>query len=653
MMIGVHDEDYRPLRDYALIGDAHTAALVSSDGSVDWLCWPRFDSAAVFCRLLDSHLGGYFRVGPASPHAASTRSYVENTNVLATIFSTGTGRFRLTDLMPVERLTETHEREDIASSYRVLRLVEGIEGEAEVEISFRPTFDYARAEASFDLREGGVVAYAGREALVLTCPAKFERDERGALRCRFKIKAGERRWLTLTYFGDRDSMSVALPTIDADAELQRTLSYWREWSGCCMYTGPYERLVRRSALVLKLLTYEPTGALVAAPTTSLPEEIGGVRNWDYRFTWLRDSSLILYSLQLLGYYEEAADFFDWLDALCIPCGRELQIMYRIDGEPHLPERTLDHLEGYRGSRPVRIGNAAFEQKQLDIYGEVIDAAYLCHEHIRRPISADMWEMLRYMADRTAERWREPDRGIWEVRGGPRHFLYSKLMCWVALDRALRLSERGGLTGNVATWEKEREAIRREILTEGYNEKIGAFTQALGETALDASALTIPQVGFLPATDPRVTSTINRIQERLTSHGLVYRYLSDDALPGAEATFALCSFWLVDCLAQCGRVDEACALFERVTAYANDLGLLSEEIDPVSRELWGNYPQGFTHLGLIRSALNIAKAESLGAEERPENQAERAGKMARTGQLTGHRAAHAKISRKHSKGGRSY
>jgi len=355
-----------------------------------------------------------------------------------------------------------------------------------------------------------------------------------------------------------------------------------------------------------------------------------VRNWDYRFTWLRDSSLILYSMQLLGYYEEATDFFDWLHRLCIPCGRELQIMYRIDGDAHLPERTLDHLEGYRGSRPVRVGNAAYGQKQLDIYGEVIDAAYLFHERMRRPIRSDMWEMLRYMADQTAARWHEPDRGIWEVRGGPRHFLYSKLMCWVALDRALRLSKRDGLTADASKWEREREAIRQEILTEGYNEKVGAFTQALGEAALDASALTIPQLGFLPATDPRVVSTVNKIRERLTSHGLVYRYLSDDALPGGEATFALCSFWLVDCLAQGGRVDEARELFERVTGYSNDLGLLSEEIDPVSRELLGNYPQGFTHLGLIRSALNIAKCASLGAEDQPETQAERARKIERSG-----------------------
>ena len=622
-MAGTHD-DYRPLRDYALIGDAHTAALVSSDGSIDWLCWPRFDSPAVFCRLLDKAKGGHFRVGPSEPpRATPTRSYVEETNVLATVFAGDAGRFRLTDLMPVERLSETHEREDIASSYRVVRLLEGLEGESAVEVSFRPTFDYARAEVSYDVRDRLVVARAGREALALSSPGKFERDASGGLTCRFKLSAGERRGLVLNYFADAGRAPMTPPDVDAEAELRRTLRYWREWSGACEYEGPYHELVRRSALVLKLLTYEPTGALVAAPTTSLPEELGGVRNWDYRFTWLRDSSLIIYSLQLLGYHEEATDLFDWLDALCIPCGRELQIMYRIDGGAHLPETTLDHLEGYRGSRPVRVGNGAFDQKQLDIYGEVIDAAHLYHERMRRPLRADLWEMIRYMAGQTAERWREPDQGIWEVRGGPRHFLYSKLMCWVALDRALRLSAREGLACDAGAWGAARDEIRAAILAEGYDERVGAFTQALGESALDASALTIPQLGFLPATDPRVVSTVDKIRERLTSHGLVYRYLTDDALPGSEATFALCSFWLVDCLAQQGRVGEARELFERVAGYANDLGLLSEEIDPVSRELLGNYPQGFTHLGLIRSALNIAKAEATGAEHRPENQAERA------------------------------
>jgi alpha,alpha-trehalase len=623
--------EFRPIRDYAIIGDAHTAALVSSAGSVDWCCWPNFDSPAVFCRLLDRHKGGWFRVGPAGEHLSS-RCYIEQTNVLVTTFATDAGQCRLTDFMPVEELTASHLGEDIASKQRILRLVEGLSGEVELEISFRPTFDYARAEAAFDRSEHRIIARTGHEALVLDCGVPLQHGDSGALVGRTKIRAGQRLWLALSYVSG-ETASPTLPAIDCDAELQRTLAYWRQWSGTCTYQGPYAQMVRRSALVLKLLTYEPTGALVAAPTTSLPEQVGGLRNWDYRYTWLRDSSLILYALQLLGYYEEATDFFGWLDRLCIPCGHELQIMYRIDGGDELPEHTLDDLEGYRRSRPVRIGNGAYRQQQLDVYGEVLDAAHLHHEGLGQPVSPQLWQTLSYLADQTARRWREKDSGIWEVRGGPRHFLYSKLLSWVALDRAIRLARRENLPGDVNGWSKSREAIRHAILTEGYDEKLGAFTQSFGEPVLDASALVIPQVGFLPATDPRVRSTVEKIRGQLTAHGLVYRYNTDvtaDGLQGTEGTFALCSFWMVDNLAQQGRVDEARTLFEKIIGYANDLGLLSEEIEPTSNELLGNFPQGFTHLGLIRSALNIARAETHGPEEQAQGATERANKIEKAG-----------------------
>jgi GH15 family glucan-1,4-alpha-glucosidase len=626
------ERGYRPIRDYALIGDGHTAALVASDGSIDWCCWPHFDSPAVFCHLLDARRGGWFGIGPTKSHAVS-RSYMSPTSVLATTFKTDGGQFRLTDFMPVERLTESHRGEDIASSHRILRLIEGLAGSVEVEIVFRPTFDYARARTTVTPRPGGAVAHAGREALGLACPAQLRPERGGALTARFRIATGERLWVVLSYHADTDPEDVELASPDGEAELGRTLAYWKEWWQTCTYEGPYRDLVRRSALTLKLLTFEPTGALVAAPTTSLPEKTGGVRNWDYRYTWLRDSSLILYALQLLGYYEEATDFFEWLDGLRI--GRrshELQIMYTIGGASSLPEQTLDHLEGYRGSRPVRVGNAAFKQKQLDVYGEVLDAAYLYQERMKRPVRIEWWDELQYMAEQTVARWRETDSGIWEVRGGEKHFLYSKLLCWVALDRATRLAARLRPQEDTSIWQRTRDEIRRAILTEGYSREVGAFTQAFGERALDASALVIPLIGFLPATDARVRSTVERIQERLTAHGLVYRYLTEDGLPGDEATFALCSFWLVDNLALGGRLDEAHALFERITGYSSDLGLLSEEIDPTSGELLGNYPQGFTHLGLIRSALNIAKAEALGPEEQAETSAERAGKMENAGQV---------------------
>ena len=625
------ERGYRPVRDYALIGDAHTAALVAKDGSIDWCCWPRFDSPAVFCRLLDAARGGWSQICPADAYEVS-RSYVGTTNVLAAEFKTGGGRVRLTDFMPVERLTESHRGEDIAPSRRVLRLVEGIGGSVELEVGFFPTFDFARADTALEACEGGAVATAGREALALSCAARMRRDDSGALVGRFEVKEGERVWVALNYFPDALSKDFRPPRAESDDELKKTLSYWEEWWRACRYEGPYSEQVRRSALVLKLLTYEPTGAFVAAPTTSLPEEVGGVRNWDYRYTWLRDSSLILYTLMLLGYHEEAEDFFGWLDSLGIPRQKRLQIMYALDGKSCLPERKLEHLEGYRGSRPVRVGNAAFDQKQLDVYGEVLDAVYLYHERARRDIPESWWDDIQFMAARTVEGWREPDSGIWEVRGRPRHFLYSKLMCWVALDRAVRLAGTSHTSADVSAWEKERETVRELILREGYNERVGAFTQYLGGEALDASALIIPQTGFLPPTDARVKSTVERVRERLTSHGLVYRYLNEDGLPGGEGTFALCSFWLVDNLAAQGRVDEAKELFEKIVGYASDLGLLSEEIDPAGDELLGNYPQGFSHLALIRSALNISRAEAEGAKEHPQTSAEQAEDVERSGQF---------------------
>lgn len=598
---------YRPIGDYALIGDAHSAALVSRTGSIDWCCWPHFDSPAVFCRLLDANKGGFFEIGPVANFEV-TRSYVPTTNILTTTFTTDTGKFRLTDFMPVEPVTRTHRGEDIVSRYQIVRLIEGITGDVEVELEFKPTFDYARAETTLESCRGGVIARAGKEALALYCSQNFDCADAKVTKS-FVVRERERHWVTLSYYQDTTRQRIYLPSIDANAALETTARYWRDWWQTCRYDGPYSPLVHRSALVLKLLTFEPSGALIAAPTTSLPETIGGVRNWDYRFAWLRDSALIIYALQLLGYRDEATDFFNWLERLCIAERKEPHIMYQIDGGSDLEEQTLDHLAGYRDSRPVRIGNAAFQQKQLDVYGHVLDAALLYQERLRAPLPENWWNEVCFMANETVRHWRAPDNGIWEFRGGKKHFLYSKLLCWVALDRAIRLALGSGFPAKIDSWVSSRNEIRKAILTVGFDVEVGAFTQAFGEKHLDASALVIPLCGFLPASDPRVLSTVQRIQEKLTSKGMVYRYLSEDGLPGHEGTFALCSFWLVDNLALQGRIEEARELFERIASYANDLGLLAEEINPETGELLGNFPQGFTHLGLIRAALHIAEAES--------------------------------------------
>jgi GH15 family glucan-1,4-alpha-glucosidase len=605
------DSNYLAIRDYAVIGDGHTAALVGSNGSIDWCCCPQFDSPAVFCRLLDASRGGWCRIGPATP-ASITREYVPSTNILETTFQTEHAEWRITDFMPVQGGAANDKHDE--ASHRILRLVQGLRGDASCVVEFRPTFDYARAPTEIEITPLGAHAHKAHECMHLRSPVPLQLDERGAAIARWSVHAGDRTWFELRYA----SAAAASSQPDFEAALQSTLAYWRSWSARCTYDGPYHPLVRRSALALKLLTFEPTGAIIAAPTTSLPEELGGVRNWDYRYTWLRDSSLTLYALQSIGYHEEADAFFKWLEQLCLCCSGRPQIMYSIEAGTDLTELTLDHLAGYRNSRPVRIGNAAFRQKQLDIYGEVLDAAHLHVEWMKHPLVSKTWGVFTRFADAAATRWREPDQGIWEVRGGPRHFLYSKLMCWVALDRAVKISETLALLANTERWRATREEIRAEILCRGYNDELGAFTQSLDGSVLDASALAVPMTGFLPATDPRVLSTMDRIQEQLTRNGLVHRYWpseTDDGVAGSEAAFALCSFWLVDNLALTGRIAEAREMFERIVGYANDVGLLAEEIEPHSGDLLGNFPQGFTHLALIRAALSIAKTERRGGPER--------------------------------------
>ena len=590
----------RPIADYAVIGNGRTAALVARNGSIDWCCWPRFDGPAVFCRLLDARHGGAFRIEPAGPYETSRR-YVEATNILETTFRTPDGEVRLSDFMPAPSDSEDGR----IFPHRLLRRIEGLASRVEVDIEFRPTFDYGRASAELILDSRGALARTEQEALSLVSPVPLE-PAAGALTGRTTIAAGERVWLILTHSPPAEARDgLRLADDDAEAEWNRTVEYWLRWSGACTWDGPYRDLVLRSALVLKLLIFEPSGGLIAAPTTSLPETMGGVRNWDYRYCWLRDSGLMLDVMQQLGYHDESLHFIDWLERICLDCREHLQIAYAVDGGPAPAEARLDHLAGYRGSRPVRIGNDAARQVQLDASGHVIDAVSLCIERMPRPVRPELWELLRGLADRAADEWRIPDRGPWETQAEPQHHLYSKLYCWVALDRALKLSARAGLPADTENWIRERQAIREAILTQGYREEVGAFTQAFGSTALDASALTISLAGFLPPTDPRVLSTISRIRDELAQEGLVYRYLRDDGLPGREGSFALCSFWLVSNLALAGRLEEARELFDHVCGHANDVGLLSEQIDTRTGELLGNFPQGFTHLGLIRAALHLA------------------------------------------------
>lgn len=626
---------YPPISTYALIGDCHTCALVSCDGSIDWYCPERFDAPAVFCRMLDTKKGGYMSIEPADP-SSTTRRYLDSTNILETTFRTGSGKVRVTDFMPVFRRQSSHRGYDVASAGQIIRLVEGLSGEVDLEVTFKPTFNYARDHTRLAPVSGGVIARAGGSFLTLSCPAvSFEVDQHHAARGSLKVREGERHWVVLSDASTEEKARMALHPHDCQRKLTDTEEYWTKWAGRCTYRGRYREDVLRSALTLKMLTYEPTGAIVAAPTTSLPEQIGGVRNWDYRYSWLRDASLIFYALMTIGYQDEATDFIHWLrhtqqrDPTAAP-----QIMYGIDGRHELNEVDLDSLDGYMGSKPVRVGNQAYDQFQLDIYGEVLTAAYA---HYRAPTNhaekggnhngkgpaKATWELLRSFVEQAASKWRQPDNGIWEVRGGPQHFLYSKVMCWAAVDRGIKLAQEHHLEAPLDKWVATRDQIRKAILTEGYNEEIGAFTQAFGSPHLDASALTIPRVGFLPPTDPRVKSTVRRIQRDLTHNGLVFRYRADDGLPGGEGTFALCSLWLVDALALGGELEEAHDLFQKVLSYANDVGLLSEEIDSRTGDLLGNFPQGFTHLALIRSAVDMAKVAKHGPEEQPENEAERA------------------------------
>ena len=600
---------YQRIENYGLIGNMRTAALVSMRGSIDWFCFPHFDSPSIFAALLDDERGGRFAIGPTDDDVASKQLYWPDTNVLTTRFLAPGGVAEIDDFMPVSSSAQWEDQ--------LVRRVSGVRGSLDLHLVCEPAFDYAREPATTTITTHGAVFYSKRgTTLALSTEIPLVRTERG-VEARFTLSEGEK---TTLVFRGIDCAAACRPpatTEQASQAFEDTIQFWRRWLSKCTYRGRWRETVKRSALVLKLLTYDPTGAIVAAPTCSLPEVLGGARNWDYRYTWIRDAAFTLYALLRIGFTEEAGRFMWWLTGRCRQALEQfpLQLVYGIDGRRELAESSLDHLEGYRGSAPVRIGNGAYDQLQLDIYGELMDSVYLFNKY-GMPISYDLWVMLRGLIDWVCEHWQEPDEGIWETRGGKRHFVYSKLMCWVAVDRGLRLAAKRSFPAPQDRWLAERDRIFEAIMTSGWSERRGAFVQAFGHETLDASNLIMPLVFFVSPVDPKMLSTLDVISRPpheggLLSDGLVYRYDTDkpaDGLPGREGTFNMCTFWLVEALTRAGRsdrrlLDKARLLFERMLGYANHLGLYAEQTSATGEAL-GNYPQALTHLALISAAYNL-------------------------------------------------
>jgi GH15 family glucan-1,4-alpha-glucosidase len=603
---GPQERGYLPIRAYALIGDCYGAALVGSDGSVDWCCLGRFDSEPVLWRLLDAGKGASFEIRPIQGSAAE-RAYLPDTNIMRTVFSAPEGRLTVTDFMPVGRAPDTGAQDYVTLNAPgwLIRIVEGLEGRSAVHVR------YSRASVPFD----GTVPMDARGSSKAEEPFLYTSGGPSAGSPEYDevvdIAAGERRVFVLA----PAPAAEYDPPRHGERLLAITHAFWQEWCGRCRYRGPYGEAVRRSALVLKALSFAPSGAIVAAPTTSLPEEPGGVRNWDYRCSWLRDSAFVLQALAALGYSGEARRYCEYLRLCCVQTLPDLQVLYGIRGETELAERTLDHLDGYDGSRPVRVGNGAYRQKQLDIYGELADWA-LIYTSLGEPIDATLEAMIRSLADYVAAHWHEPDQGIWEMRGEPRHHVHGKAMAWVALDRALRL------LGANSRWETARAEVLDAITAHGIHPQAGHFVQAFDERDVDAALLLLPLLN-LPVDSDILARTVAAVDERLRTGDYVHRYLTPDGLPGGEGAFLICSFWLVDALLVLGRAEEARALFERLLAKANDVGLYAEEIDPASGMFLGNHPQGFTHLALINSAVHLQLYEKGGAAALAGTHADRA------------------------------
>lgn len=632
------------IEDYALIGDTHTAALVGRTGSIDWFCAPRFDDAAAFCALLGDESNGAWSLCPDDPDATTSRRYLEDTLVLETTHTTSTGRATVTDFMPVRGLAGNGGGDGGGGGGEggpiIVRIVEGITGSVTMTGSCRVRFDYgAIVPWVRRVDHTGFTAVGGADALILFADVPMTgRDLRHDVT--FDVDAGERVVFTLEWF---PSHRPAPARPDATALLDETVRWWSAWTSRCADAGPWSALVRRSLITLKALSFAPTGGIIAAPTTSLPEAIGGARNWDYRYCWLRDATYTLVALIDAGYEEEATAWSDWLRRTVAGSPDKMQIVYGVGGERRLTETELDWLPGYEGSAPVRVGNAASGQFQLDVYGEVMDMFLLAARHELphdggrpgRGLPGDAVEIGRFLVDHVRRVWRDPDNGIWEVRGPLRHFVHSKVMAWVAVDRWLGLIDLLGLPDDPAPWRAVRAEIHDDVCRHGWNAEVGSFTQYYGGTGLDAGLLLLGLVGFLPEDDPRLAATVDAVQAELLVDGLVQRYRTDppadgdgdqpgdrsdndraatvDGLAPGEGTFLLATFWLVDALVHLGRIDEARTVFERLAGLANDVGLLAEEYDPVAGRMLGNFPQAFSHVGLVNAALDLAEASAGGGD----------------------------------------
>jgi GH15 family glucan-1,4-alpha-glucosidase len=591
---------YLPIEDHGIIGDLYTAALVGTDGTIDWLCLPDFDSPSVFCSILDDEKGGYFKIRPVQDFH-SYQIYLPETNVLLTRFLSREGVAEVLDFMPIEDASET--RHDLVRDVRVIR------GRMTVEVDCRPAFDYARREHEIEPAKGGVIFRSAGTALNLASDVPLEEGPGRSVRGRFELKTGESASFVLQLLEEGEGPREVLKRAECQDLLQQTMDYWRRWIAGSAYRGRWRDMVNRSTLALKLMTYEPTGALVTAPTMGLPQTIGGAQNRDYRYTWLRDAAFTMFVLLRIGFKDEAHRFMGWLQQRCQGSGGLLNPLYGLDGRKEVVEEELSHLSGYRGSRPVTLGNGANRLLQFDLYGAVLDAAYL-HNKYGAPLDYDTWQSLRTLLSWLSENWRRPDAGTWGDRGHLDQFVSSKVFSWVALDRAIRLAYQRGLPGEEELWIGQRDAIYQEVMQKGWNAEKGSFVEHYGSGALDASLLLMPVTQFVGPTDPRWLATLDRIQNELAHDTLVDRYEAADADGSAteEGTFNVCSFWLVECLTRAGRLDEARLALEKMFSYANHLGLYAEKLGS-SGEALGNFPHAFTHLSLITASVRLDRALS--------------------------------------------